>query len=292
MARVRIGDVEIFFVDAGKLRLDGGSMFGSVPKPLWSQWVETDAKNRIALATRSLLIKAPKYCALIDGGVGSHWDEKFKDMFAIEATPLETALKQQAGVSPDDVTHVVVTHWHFDHVGGLVRRNADGDYTPVFKNAEVYTQLANFNVAKKPYDREKASYLQCAWAPYESTGQLIVGQLAHSLDTEELFHGVHAQRSDGHTIGQQLVHLPLGKEHLVFCADLIPTHHHLKPHFSMGFDVQPLVLEDEKKALLRQSAAKGWTLIFEHDTEMPAARVVQRDSAKGPVFDLKPCEIV
>lgn len=292
MLRVRIGDIEIFFINAGSLKLDGGSMFGSVPKELWNRWTPADEKNRIPLATRSMIIKSQKYCALIDGGVGSHWDARFLEMFAIEASPLEVALKDAANLRVDEVTDVIVSHWHFDHVGGLVAKKGDGAMEPVFKNARVHTQLANLNVAENPSDREKASYLSSAWLPYEKSGQLILSHLKKSLDTEEIFTGVHIQRTDGHTIGQQMVHIALEKEHLVFCADLIPTHHHLKPHYSMGFDVQPLILETEKKEMLKLAAKHNWVLVFEHDTVMPAAKVHQRQTSKGVVFELEPFEIV
>jgi glyoxylase-like metal-dependent hydrolase (beta-lactamase superfamily II) len=288
---VRIGDLEIFFLNAGALRLDGGSMFGSVPKELWQRWTPPDDKNRIELSTRSLVIRTPKACVLVDGGVGSHWDDKFNGLFEISAAPLEQVLQSEVGIGPDEITDVVVTHWHFDHVGGLVKRTPDGKHAPVFSNAQVHVQLANQNVAEAPSDRERASYLSETWQPYEVRGQLVLSHLSHSLDTEEILSGVHVQRTDGHTIGQQMVHVVAGKEHFVFCADLIPTQYHLKPHYSMGYDVQPLVLEREKKEVLRLAAKHGWVLIFEHDMSLPAAKVHLRETARGPVYELEPYQI-
>lgn len=289
MSFVRIGDVELFFIEAGSLKLDGGAMFGTVPRELWKNWTPPDAQNRILLSTRCVLVKTPTRNILIDGGVGSHWDTKFSDMFAVNSQGLEGALKDQAGILAKDVSNVIVTHWHFDHVGGLVKSNShDHELVRIFENAEIHTQLSNFNTARDPSDRERASYLSKTWAPYEKSGQIVLGQLRQSMDIEEVCSGVFVQRSDGHTIGQQIVHLPIGSEHLVFCADLIPTSHHVKPHYSMGYDVQPLVLEREKRLLLTQAAAQNWTLIFEHDPYVSAAKVIQKESSKGLSFELVP----
>ncbi len=291
MLRVRIGDLEINLLNAGSLKLDGGSMFGSVPRELWKIWTPPDDKNRIELSTRSMVIRSKSFCALVDGGVGSHWGEKFNGMYEVSATALEVSLQSEVGISAADITHVIVTHWHFDHVGGLVKKDADGNYQAVFTNAEVLGQLANLNVAETPSDRERASYLKQTWQPYERKHQLRMSHLSQSLATEEILPGVFVQRTDGHTIGQQMVHVKTDTEHFVFCADLIPTHFHLKPHYSMGYDVQPLVLEKEKKEFLRQAALGGWILIFEHDMHMPAARVHASSTARGIVYELEPYTI-
>ncbi|MDX2128732.1 MAG: MBL fold metallo-hydrolase [Chloroherpetonaceae bacterium] len=253
--------------------LDGGAMFGTVPKVLWEKAIPPDEKNRIDMAARALLISGNGKNILVDTGMGQKWEPKFREMFKVSESFLELNLKSH-GISPADITDVILTHLHFDHAGGAVKRNEQGSLVPTFPNATYYVQEDNYKWALNPNAREKASYLKENFLPL-----MEIGILKFTSGEFELFEGVHLIRSEAHTRAQQLVKVTDEKNSLLYCGDVIPTHAHIPLPWVMGYDLYPLEIMEEKKKLLEQAADEGWVLFFEHEPIKEAATVVK--SEKG-----------
>ena len=290
---LRIGPYDVRSAPTGFFGLDGGAMFGVVPKVLWSKSNPPDASNRIQMEARALLLLSRDRKILIDTGNGGDFVEKygekmggkFAEMFAIDAAgaTLEKSLRA-AGVAPNDVTDVILTHLHFDHAGGATRWR-DGGVRPTFPNARHYVQRANLEAAREPNLRERASYLPANFEPLLEAGVLTL------LDgpVSELLPGVSVRLSDGHTRGQQIVVVSDGDATLAYCADLIPTSSHVRVPWVMGYDLHPLQIMEEKRALLAEAAANKWYLFFEHDPFVDAARV---EAAKGDFAAIERLKLV
>lgn len=269
-----IGPYTLHTIETGRFALDGGAMFGIIPKPLWTRRIEADARNRIPLHMRCLLLQGAGRCILIDNGLGTDYSDKFADIYAVDHdfATLEASLAR-AGVTPDDVTDVILTHLHFDHCGGSTRRTDAGSLELVFPTATHYVQRAHWDWAQAPNVREKGSFLDENLAPLEASGQL------HFTDgEEELFPGITVHPVHGHTEAQQIVKISDGREKtLVFVADLLPTTAHLAPAWNMAYDVRPLQTIDEKTAFLDDAVEGEWTLFFEHDPEVAVADLERTD---------------
>ena len=269
-----IGPYTLHAIETGRFALDGGAMFGIIPKPLWERRIPADDRNRIPLHMRCLLLQSADRCILIDNGLGDTYTKKFADIYAVdhEFATLEESLAK-AGVAPDDVTDVILTHLHFDHCGGSTRRADDGTMELVFPQARHYVQRAHWEWAAAPNVREKGSFLEENLAPLEASGQLrfVEGE-------EELFPGITVHPVHGHTEAQQIVKISDGEENtLVYVADLLPTTAHLAPAWNMAYDVRPLQTIDEKMAFLTDAVEAGWTLFFEHDPEVAVADLQRTD---------------
>jgi glyoxylase-like metal-dependent hydrolase (beta-lactamase superfamily II) len=251
----------------GTFSLDGGAMFGIVPKPLWSRRSAVDAANRIPLGLNSLLIEGPQFKALIDAGMGNKWDAKSEDRYDYKNQNYEDLLAKSAGIQPSEITHVFMTHLHFDHAGGLTQFSADRkEIVSTFSNAEIWIHEKNLERAENASLREKASYRPENWEILKKRGQL----KTFRGKTGALLPGISFEKSDGHTEGQAVYHLDLAdKSHLVFCGDLLPTRAHLDPAWGMGYDTEPLKIMDEKILLLREAARNSWKLAFPHDPRIP-----------------------
>jgi glyoxylase-like metal-dependent hydrolase (beta-lactamase superfamily II) len=257
----------------GFLRLDGGSMFGTIPKAIWSRVMSADDDNRIALATRSLLIEAGSRTILVDAGTGGHWPAKFRSIYAVEHVP-----PREAGLDPDKITDVVITHLHFDHAGGL--RTSGGAAT--YPNARIHLQAANLETARNPNPRERASY------PPEILDALERADVRLADGSEEIAPGVWVHRSDGHTRGLQWLEVRDGAAAVAFPSDMIPYSHHLALPYTMGYDINAGRLLEEKEEFLARAADEDWLVVFGHDPAVPAARV-QRDASgrfsAGPTIE-------
>lgn len=262
------GEWKIHILKSGTFGLDGGAMFGSVPKALWERTNPADEANRIKLALRHLLLDNGERRILIDTGMGHLWTEKQVQMFRIEQPEhaLDHALKG-AGFTREQVTDVILTHLHFDHAGGATM--ADGrEIVPAFPNATYYTQRAQWDLANSPSAKDRASFIPENFLPLERHGQL------ESLDAgEEIALGVEIMVGNGHTDGHQMVKVTGGEEILVFMGDTVPTATHLRLPFIMGYDLRPLETLEEKKRLLARAADEGWWLFFDHDPEVPGVRI-------------------
>ncbi len=262
----RIGPYSLHTIDTGRLALDGGAMFGIIPRPLWSRRVEPDSRNRIPLQMRCLLLEGNGRVILIDNGLGDKYNEKFADIYGVDHTSatLNSSL-QSAGFAPEDVTDVVLTHLHFDHCGGSTRRRGER-LEVVFPNATHYVQQRHWQWANDTNPRERGSFLEENFAPIDAAGQL------RFIDGEtELFDGVRVLLAHGHTESQQLVVIEDEQRTLVFAADLLPTSAHLAPLWGMGYDVRPLVTIEEKGRFLDEAVERNWIIFFEHDPGVEVA---------------------
>ncbi|MEM7164363.1 MAG: MBL fold metallo-hydrolase [Planctomycetota bacterium] len=269
----QLGDWRVDIFECGRLALDGGAMFGSVPRVVWQRRIAPDSAHRIPLAMRLLLLRRDDATVLVDTGIGDKFDQTFRDMFAVEnpvttvaPTPLLQALAD-FGVTAEQITHVVLTHLHFDHGGGTTRRGVDGVPSLTFPNAEHFLQSANWETANDPNPRERASYLRDNFAP------LAGGRLTLLDGASELLPGLQVLPSHGHTAGMQTLRLEGGGQVLHYLADLAPTRHHLHLPFTMGYDLSALEIMREKEALLPQAVAEDAIIVFEHDPQLAAGRI-------------------
>lgn len=264
-----IGKYKIRPIETGTFALDGGAMFGIVPKPLWERSIPADDKNRIKLGARCLLLESDTRKILIDTGVGKFWDDKFYKIYDLrnEATHLEKSLKE-AGVNPDEITDVILTHLHFDHTGGSTKFIGD-KWEPSFPKAKYYTQREHYNWAVNPSERDRGSFIQNRFLPLMEEGVLEL------LDTTEFDDEISFRLINGHTFAQQMVKISDSSETLLFCGDLLPTSAHIPIPYVMGYDLQPLVTVKEKKEILGKAVDEKWKLIFEHDAYCLGATVKQ-----------------
>ncbi len=265
---MKIGDYTLHEIHAGRLGLDGGAMFGIIPKPLWERRIPADGRNRIPLAMRCLLLEGDGRLVLIDNGVGDKYDAKFGDIYAVdqESSELHRSLAM-AGFGADEITDVILTHLHFDHCGGSTVRDADGSLRVAFPNATFHVQRDHWDWAHRS-PREGASFLSENLDPLEASGQL---QLVDGPG--EVLPGIEALVMNGHTQGQQLLKISDAEQTLIFVADLIPTAAHIPPIWVMAYDIAPLDTLAEKTSFLEEAVQREWLLFFEHDTEVATAGI-------------------
>lgn len=257
------GSFTIREVVFGRFRLDGGCMFGSVPRNLWAKRIQPDEENCIPLVARSLWITQGDRRILIDCGMGELWAEPQRRIFAIRNVP-----ELDWGFTPNSVTDLILTHLHFDHAGGLVRRNPSGELEPMFPNARIHLQRAQWDQARNPTLKDRASYLPetvrfLATAP---------GLTLHEGDVKVL-PGLHLHRVDGHTRGQQWVEIRGGAEPLFFPTDVVPTAHHVPLAYHLGYDLCAETLLREKEALLNRALREKAWVCFQHDAHTALARI-------------------
>src|SRR5512140_1371154 len=265
---LRIGTFEVHEVRDGSFALDGGTMFGVVPRPLWAKVNPPDERNRIELALRCLLVIRGDRRVLIDTGMGDRWSQRQRDIYRLDrsASDLDGGLAR-AGVAREEITDVVLTHLHFDHAGGAVRMKGDEEVLS-FPNATHHVQRRNWAWSHHSTERDRGSFRTDLFRLLERDGtlHLIEGQ-------QELFPGFEVFVSEGHTVGQQLVRVEDEDKVLVFCGDLIPTSAHLLPPWAMAYDLYPLTAMEEKRVLLAQAIEERWILAFDHDPKVAACTV-------------------
>jgi glyoxylase-like metal-dependent hydrolase (beta-lactamase superfamily II) len=272
----QLGRWRIHAIQAGGQKLDGGAMFGVVPKTLWERRIPADEKNRIQLGMRCLLVEHDIGPVLIDTGAGNKEDEKFYQIYGVEnaatdgtsATRLEEGLKQ-AGFQPSDIVMVISSHLHFDHAGGNTKKDASGAIVPSFANARYVMQRGEYNYATHTNERTAGSYFDHNFVPLNEAGLIdfIEGE-------QEIVAGIRGIPTPGHTPHHQSLLIESGGEKVVFLADLVPTASHLPLPWIMGYDVEPLVSLETKRRILPRAIAEDWLVVFEHDASTPWGKIV------------------
>lgn len=264
---MKVGSYQVSTINFGFFRLDGGAMFGSVPKNLWAKLTPADEENCIKLASRSLLIKGHGKTILVDVGLGDKWNEKSRKIFAINNTPTS-----EWGFNREDVTDVILTHLHFDHAGGITSyKNSSSQEVEIsFPNATIYVQEENWVNANSPSLREKASYFP------ENVLPLNEAKLIKNIGDLEILPGIIVHKCNGHTLGQQWVEIK-GKQSLMFATDLIPTSHHLPLPFTMGYDIHAAKVMEEKEAFLSYALKNNHIVVFQHDPEIVGCTVKKNE---------------
>ncbi len=265
----KIGRLTCHALEAGRQALDGGAMFGVVPKPLWQRRIPADERNRIPLALRCLLVEHEDGLVLVDTGLGNKEDEKFKDIYGVAnegkdgRTQLEDALAE-LGHAPTDVRWVIDTHLHFDHAGGNTYRDPSGHISLSFPKARYVVQRRELEFARHTNERTAASYLP---HNFESVPFTLIDGEAEPLP------GIRCLPTPGHVPYHQSVLIESGGERVCFLADLVPTSAHLPLPWIMGYDLEPLVTLESKRRLYARAEADGWLLFFEHDPAVVAGRL-------------------
>jgi glyoxylase-like metal-dependent hydrolase (beta-lactamase superfamily II) len=265
---IQLGDFQFHFLLDGHFSLDGGATFGIVPRALWEKIYPPDPQNRIRLAMRPLLVVAGDRRILIDTGMGDRWEAKERTIYAIERRPTLAASLADAGFGPGDVDTVAFTHLHWDHAGGAVARDAAGALVPVFPRAVHVVQRGEWEAATAPNERTRASYRDDDIRPLEQAGRVRFVE-----GDAEIARGVEMIRTGGHIRDHCVVRLRSGGKTAVYFADLIPTTAHLRPSFTMGFDLFPLDVMAWRKRLVAEAIREGWLCCFEHDPAVAAARL-------------------
>lgn len=274
---MKIGKYTLKTVLSGFIGLDGGAMFGIIPKPLWEKTNPADEQNRVTLSTRNLLLISDDKKILIDTGMGTKWDEKSKNIYRIDQSiNLENSLIQ-CGLKAEDITDVLLTHLHFDHTGGSTK-NENGKLVPAFSNAKYYVQKKNFEWAMSPSDRDKGSYIKENFEPLIKEG--VLNLVDGEIDFDE---NISSRLVNGHTFAQQMIKISDSSNTILYCCDLIPFVSQIRIPYVMGYDLQPLVTVQEKKKYLKLAADENWFLYFGHDPDYALATV--KYSEKGIVQD-------
>jgi glyoxylase-like metal-dependent hydrolase (beta-lactamase superfamily II) len=270
---MNISDYQVFSVLDGTFLLDGGSMFGIVPRPLWARHHPPDERGRIVMALRCLLLVGERRRILIDAGLGERFAGKSQDIYCYRASGggLVPNLAR-LGLRPEDITDVIASHLHFDHVGGLLSAGPDGALRPVFPRARLHVQRDGWEWARNPSLWDEASFFQQDLDVWERAMDLSL-----LSGDAEIAAGVRVRANAGHTPGHQVVIIGEGSSTLVFCADLIPTATHLRLPYIMAYDQRPLQTLEEKELLLAQALEEDWMLAFEHDPFVAACRLREKD---------------
>lgn len=274
---MKIGKYNLHTVQSGLFTLDGGAMFGIIPKPLWEKTNPADELNRIKLSTRNLLLISDDKKILIDTGMGNKWDDKSKNIYNIDPKlDLELALEQY-GIKSDEITDILLTHLHFDHTGGSTKFE-NGKLVPAFPNAKYFVQKKNFEWAMNPSDRDKGSYIKENFEPLVKEG--LLNLIDGEIDFDD---NISFKIINGHTFSQQMIKISDSSNTVLYVADLLPFVSQIKIPYVMGYDLQPLVTVEEKKKYLKLAAEENWKLYFGHDPDYAIATV--KHSEKGIVQD-------
>ncbi len=276
---MKIGMYDIHAIDTGTFALDGGAMFGVVPRVLWQRSNPPDEANRIALASRAMLLIGNGKNILVDDGNGDKFSDKLKAIYKIDSDTANIAASlKRHGLAPEDITDVILTHLHFDHAGGSTVR-VNGALRPAFPNARYYVQREHWDAARHPTERDRASFFPDDFLPLQESGQLEFTDGDGELMPQITMKVVH-----GHTRALQCPVVSDGTTTLMYCADLIPTISHMQLPWIMAYDLRPLTTLEEKRLVLNEAADRNWVLFFEHDPVVASGRV--RRTEKG--FTVEP----
>lgn len=267
---MKIGKYELKVIETGVFGLDGGAMFGIIPKPLWSKFNPADEQNRVTLRARNLLLLSDSRKILIDSGIGSDWDEKFIRNYRLDQSENSSSYSfNKLGIKPEGITDVLLTHLHFDHTGGSTYLK-DGKWFPTFPNAKYYVQKKHFEWALNPTEKDRGSFIQNRFMPLHNEGLLNFIDGDVSFDDEIEFITIN-----GHTSFQQMIKVYDSSNSVLYCGDLFPFTSHIPIPYVMGYDLQPLLTVQEKKKILPIAVEQNWKLFFEHDPEVIMGTVAE-----------------
>jgi glyoxylase-like metal-dependent hydrolase (beta-lactamase superfamily II) len=273
---MRFGDYRVEVVPDALFRLDGGAMFGVVPRNLWSKICPPDEQNRIRLNMNCLFIEAGRERVLIETGIGDKWSTKQADLYGItRERSLSESLRAIAGVGPEEITIVVNTHLHFDHAGGNTTLDEAGEAVPAFPNARYFVSREEYEHAEEPHERDRASYLPLNWRPVRESGQLELKEAQY-----EVLPGLQMETVTGHSRTMQCVRLQQGARILYSFADLVPMRAHVPLAWIMSYDLYPVETLEAKRRLLPQAAREEWLCLFYHDPDAPLCRVIEETDGK------------
>jgi glyoxylase-like metal-dependent hydrolase (beta-lactamase superfamily II) len=266
-------DYRVEIVPDTEFRLDGGAMFGVVPRNLWARVCPPDEQNRIRMNLNCLFIEAGKERVLIETGIGDKWSEKQTALYGIaRQRSFGDSLRAIAGVGPEAITIVANTHLHFDHAGGNTKLDEQGKVVPSFPNARYFVSRAEYEHAEVPTERDRASYLPENWRPLRESGQLELKEAEY-----EVIPGLRMETRAGHNRSMQCWRLDRGGRTLFGFADLVPMRSHVSFAWIMGYDLYPVETLEAKKKLLPQAAREGWLCLFYHDPDEPLCRLIEEN---------------
>jgi glyoxylase-like metal-dependent hydrolase (beta-lactamase superfamily II) len=271
---VTFGDLELIPLFDGFFRLDGGAMFGVVPKPLWEKRAPADEKNRILLGVRPLLVRGEK-TMIVDAGIGGKMDPRSVEIYAIDRSRNLDHTLAEAGLEAADIDIVLASHLHFDHAGGFTEGGGSSGPAPRFPNARYVVRTAEWEDATHPHERNRASYLQENFVPLSTAGvlDLVDGD-------EQIMPGVRVVRTGGHTMHHQIIMIESGGRTAVFAADLIPTIAHIDEPWIMGYDLYPMDTLAFKRRFVREAIEREYLIFFEHDPEVAAGYIRAENGRK------------
>jgi glyoxylase-like metal-dependent hydrolase (beta-lactamase superfamily II) len=279
VGRHTLGDVELMSLSDGFFALDGGAMFGVVPRTLWEKKLPPDDANRIPLGMRPLIVEAGGKTLLIDAGCGDKMDPKSAQIYKLDRRYHLDHSLADAGLSAEDIDIVVASHLHFDHVGGFTALDKGGRLVPRFPKAKYFAHRAEWEDATHPHERNRASYLQENFVPLKDAGVLTLVD-----DAAEIIPGVKYRRSGGHTPNHQVVMIESGGRTAVFTADMYPTSAHIPDPWVMGYDLYPMDTLAFKRAFAKDAIERGYLVFFEHDPSLAAGYLREKD---GKRFDAR-----
>jgi len=265
-------------INTGNLKLDGGAMFGVVPKVIWNKLYPADENNLCNWSMRCLLVETEDRKILIDNGIGEKQSEKFLNLYYLNGEDSLLGSLANAGIKPEDITDVILTHLHFDHCGGSVQWNTDkSGFELSFPAATYYVSQRHWEWAMNPNNREKASFLKENILPIKDSGKLVL------LEEDcELYPGIQLKQFHGHTDGQIIPHIAYKDKTVVFMADLLPSAAHIPLPYVMSYDTRPLITMEEKVPFLNEAAERQYVLFFEHDLYHEACTVSQTEKGIRP----------
>jgi glyoxylase-like metal-dependent hydrolase (beta-lactamase superfamily II) len=286
-ARTMLGDFELTVCTDGTYKLDGGAMFGVVPKPLWERRAAADEQNRIVLGLNTVVVRTGRQTVLIETGIGNKQPAKMRGLQCNqELLPQSLAA---AGIRPDEVDVVINTHLHFDHCGWNTTLEADGSVTPTFPNARYFAHRGEVEHGRLQLDRDRVSYLSPNYEPLIASGQMTLLDSATILGDPEICPGISVEVFPGHTAQLMAVHIESkaaggAVERACYVSDLIPTSAHLDPTWVMGYDLDPVRSIAERKRFYERAIPEGWLVLFTHDHERPMARLGWSDKGRPVVL--------
>jgi glyoxylase-like metal-dependent hydrolase (beta-lactamase superfamily II) len=268
---MRFGDMEVRYIDAGSFWLDGGSMFGIVPRTMWEKKMVPEERHRLKFACNSLLVRAGGKTVLVETGNGTKWDEKLRKIYSFPANDPLTESLAKVGVKPDEIDLVVNTHLHFDHAGGNTRL-IDGRAVPAFPKAKYVVQKTEMEHALRPTERDRASYYAQDFVPVTEAGQW------QFVDGDaEVLPGIAVTKIPGHNLQIQAIQIRGGGKKLMYVSDLLPTRHHLPLPWIISYDLYPLTTLETKRKWIAEFVRDGWIVVLGHDPDFAAGTLHERD---------------